>query len=169
MSTVHYCFIARDSDMIVFECLVTKDLKQPQLKSISVEILTRKEKEYASTLQRMNSSTASALDPEQGEDIMLFKEPCPQITGGVEIHVLLQQGVWFGIFTEVKYNEAKAKGFLQQLHKEMDKLYKGNLAFMRRQGNLKPNVYDKPFKASFQKTLDNNATGISSKNLNAAQ
>ena len=146
MSTVHYCFIARDSDMIVFECLVTKDLKQPQLRTISVDLITLKEKENASTLTRMNSSTASALDAEQGEDILLWTEPCPQITGGVEIHVLLQQGVWFGIFTELKYPDAKAKGFLQQLHKEMDKLYKGNLPFMRRQGNLKPNVYDKPFK-----------------------
>ena len=89
MSTVHYCFIARDSDMIVFECLVTKDLKQPQLRTISVDLITLKEKENASTLTRMNSSTTSALDAEQGEDILLWTEPCPQITGGVEIHVLL--------------------------------------------------------------------------------
>lgn len=50
----------------------------------------------------------------------------------------------------------------------MGKLYKGNLQFIARQGNLKPNVYDKVFKASFNKVLDNFKTGIESKNLNAA-
>lgn len=34
---------------------------------------------------------------------------------------------------------------------------------------MKPNVYDKVFKANFQKVLDNNETGIKSTNLNLAQ
>ena len=48
-------------------------------------------------------------------------------------------------------------------------MYKGNIAFMRRQKNLAPNCLDKPFKPMFTKTIDNNATGIKSTNLNAAQ
>ena len=50
----------------------------------------------------------------------------------------------------------------------MTTLYKGNLKFLSRQGNLKPNVYDKIFKSQFNKVLENNKTGIESKNLNAA-
>lgn len=51
---------------------------------------------------------------------------------------------------------------------EMVKLYKGNINFIHRQQNLKPNVYDKVFKPQFQKVLENNSTGIKSTNLNAA-
>ncbi len=52
---------------------------------------------------------------------------------------------------------------------ELVKLYKGNINFIHRQQNLKPNVYDKVFKPNFQKVFDNNNTGIKSTNLNAAQ
>ena len=50
----------------------------------------------------------------------------------------------------------------------MVKLYKGNLQFISRQNNIRPNVYDKIFKATFNKVVDNYKTGISSNNLNAA-
>lgn len=71
--------------------------------------------------------------------------------------------------TDLKYGEDRARRFLNDLHSEMVKLYKGNINFIHRQQNLKPNVYDKVFLANFKKVLDNNSTGISSKNLNAAQ
>ena len=50
MSAVHYCFIARDSDMIVFECLVNKDYKQPQLRTFAVDLLVQKERENKNKL-----------------------------------------------------------------------------------------------------------------------
>jgi hypothetical protein len=54
--SVHYCVIARDSDMIVFEILVNKEMNPRQLKSETMEIVTAKEEEYKSTIQKMNSS-----------------------------------------------------------------------------------------------------------------
>ena len=68
----------------------------------------------------------------------------------------------------MQYPEEKAQNLLDALHGEMVKLYKGNLQFIARQGNLKPNVYDKIFKSTFNKVYDNFKTGIESKNLNAA-
>ena len=41
MSNVHYVFIARDSDMIVFEKLVNRDLNAKHLNQQSVEIITK--------------------------------------------------------------------------------------------------------------------------------
>ena len=40
---VHYCFIARDSDMIVFEKIVNKKLNQRQLTNEAVQIVTQLE------------------------------------------------------------------------------------------------------------------------------
>ena len=116
----------------------------------------------------MNSSSSKA-DAENPDEVMeLFCEPLARITGGVELNLLLQSGVFFGIVTDLNYGCDKSKRFLQDLHREMDKFYKGNLNFISRQQNLKPNVYDKIFKPNFQKVLDNNSTGISSKNVNLA-
>ena len=39
MPGVHYCFIARDSDMIVFEKLVNKSLNQSQLTNEAIRIV----------------------------------------------------------------------------------------------------------------------------------
>lgn len=40
MSGVHYCFIARDSDMIVFEKLVNKQINQRQLTNEAVQLIS---------------------------------------------------------------------------------------------------------------------------------
>ena len=45
MADVHFCVIARDSDMVVFEALVTKSMNQRQLRNEAVEVITIKEKE----------------------------------------------------------------------------------------------------------------------------
>ena len=71
--------------------------------------------------------------------------------------------------TDLGYPQDKAKRFLTSLHSEMVKLYKNNINFIHRQQNLKPNVYDKVFKANFTKVLESNETGIKSTNLNLAQ
>ena len=43
MSGIHYCFIARDSDMIVFEKKVNKSLNQSQLTNEAVQIISQME------------------------------------------------------------------------------------------------------------------------------
>ena len=130
--SVHYCFIARDSDMVVFENLVNKDLKQSQLKDEAIEILVSKEKEVKDVILKMNSSVSSAVDEETKDDSLTWFEPLPRITGGVELHLMLHSGIFFGIVTELKYNEDKAKRFLTDLLKELTILYKGNVKFIQR-------------------------------------
>ena len=44
MSGVHYCFVARDSDVIVFEKLVNRDLNQRQLPNVAVTLISAQEK-----------------------------------------------------------------------------------------------------------------------------
>jgi hypothetical protein len=87
--SVHYGFIARDSDMVVFELLVNKEMNPRQLRSDSIEILSAKEKESKDVISKMNLSTNKA-DSENPADIMeLFCEPLTRITGGVELNLLL--------------------------------------------------------------------------------
>ena len=44
MSNVHYCFIARDSDMVVFEILLNQDLNMRQLQNEVIEMLVAQER-----------------------------------------------------------------------------------------------------------------------------
>lgn len=55
MSNVYYCIIARDSDMVVFEYLLNKDLKQSQLKDTIVEIIGQKEEDKREMIEFMFS------------------------------------------------------------------------------------------------------------------
>ena len=81
----------------------------------------------------MNSSTNKADSENPDECMELFCEPLTRITGGVELNLLLKSGVFFGIVTDLNYGGEKSKRFLQDLHREMDKFYKGNLTFISRQ------------------------------------
>ena len=144
---IHYCFIAKDSDMIIFEAQPDKEMSHAQLKNEALEILIKAESkrdDYAcSTLERISGPKS------------------------VECHLAFKT-LFFGIVTDLRYEEEKAKKVLAALHEEMEKMYKGRLDFIERQQNLKPNVYDKVFKPNFQKVYYNYNTGISSTNLNAA-
>ena len=157
--------------MIVFECLVNKDMNPRQLRSEAMEIITREEKDNEHIISKMNSSVSSSKSADIENPELAAQQWCEalaRVTGSVELNLLLQSGVFFGLVTDLKYGQDKARRFLSDLHDEMVKLYKGNINFIHRQQNLKPNVYDKVFKAQFQRVLDNNATGIKSNNLNAA-
>lgn len=60
--SVHYCVIARDSDMIVFESLVNKDMNPRQLRSEAMEIITQKEKENEHIIAKMNHSKSPSMN-----------------------------------------------------------------------------------------------------------
>ena len=87
--SVHYGFIARNSDMVVFEILINKEMNPRQLRSDSIEILSEKEKQSADIITKMNSSTSKADQENADEQIELFCEPLTRITGGVELNLLL--------------------------------------------------------------------------------
>ena len=60
----------------------------------------------------MNSSLSKADQENPDEQMELFCEPLTRITGGVELNLLLQSGVFFGIVTDLNYGSDKAKRFL---------------------------------------------------------
>ena len=145
MSDVHYCFIARDSDMVVFEVKITQSLNTVQLQNEVTEMLVqqeriaeaqREEMTYHS-MERVTSGTGSAL----------------------ECH-LLYNVAFFGIMTDFRYDKEKAKRFLNDLFSEMNVMYRKNINFIKRQQNLKPFVYNQPFRASFDRVLDRYKTNI---------
>ncbi len=87
--SVHYCVIARDSDMIVFETLVNKDKNARQLRSELMEIITIKERENKSIISKMNSSMNKSIDAENPDESQLWTEPLTRITGNIELNLLL--------------------------------------------------------------------------------
>ena len=93
-----------------------------------------------------------------------------RITGGtaVECH-LLYNVCFFGIMTDLRYDKDKARRYLNDLYQELNTMYRKNIQFIKRQQNLKPYVYNQPFKASFDKVNDRYKTNISMGNVNAAQ
>ena len=93
-----------------------------------------------------------------------------RITGGtpVECH-LLYNVCYFGIMTDLRYDKEKAQRFLNDLWQELNLMYKKNISFNKRQQNLKPYVYNQPFKTMFTKVYDKYNTNISMTNVNAAQ
>jgi hypothetical protein len=133
--SVHYCVIARDSDMIVFECPVNKEMNPRQLRSEAMEIITAKESDNEHIISKMNSSVGSSksTDIENPElQAQQWCEALTRITGSVELNLLLQSGIFFGIVTDLNYGEDKSRRFLTDLHGEMVKLYKGNINFIHR-------------------------------------
>lgn len=100
-------------------------------------------------------------------DSLLWTEKLKRITG--TLHLLLSEGVFFGLVTSPDYDPSKANDILNDLYQEMRKLYKNNLPFMQRQKNLKPNVYDKIFKPTFHKIMNNRETNISRSTLSQAE
>ena len=78
---------------------------------------------------------------------------------------ILSNTVFVGCVTDSSFSEDKAQRFLSEIRVEFSKMYQGRLSMIKKQSNLTANVYDQPFKKSFQKVLDNFNTGISNKNL----
>jgi len=81
----------------------------------------------------MNNSLNRTADNENPQaDAQLWTEPLTRITGSVELNVLLQSGVFFAIVTDLNYGQDRARRFLNDVHGEMVKLYKGNINFIHR-------------------------------------
>ena len=144
MSKVYYCFIARDSDMIVFEKQVIRELNAKQVQNEVVEIITSQEQVPE---QLRDKNTQKAME---------------KITSSspVECHMLFNI-VFIGIVTDMGYGKEKAKKFLDEIHASFNTMYKNNLPYIKRQQNLKPNVFYEAFNTSFKKIYKNYDTGIS--------
>ena len=100
---------------------------------------------------------------------MTWCKAITRITGKlVELNVLLQSGVFFGLVTDLGCPQDTAQRFLSSVHSEMVKLYNNNINFIHRQQKLTLHVSDKVLMANFTKVLESE-TGITSTNLNLAQ
>ena len=55
------------------------------------------------------------------------------------------------------------------MHQAITAQYKDNLEFIKRQDNLRPNIFDKKFAADFRRIYTNNDTGIKQGTINQAQ
>ena len=143
--SIHYCVIARDNDMIVFENLINKDLNK-SFKSQVKGILEEHDNVPES------SRTDYETTPAQGS----FKI------------VTFFQVIYFVCVVDSSYSDQKAMKFLTDLKNEFAKIYKGNLSFIKKQTNLTPNCYDNMSKSNFQKVIENYNTGISTKNIQLA-
>ena len=88
--SVHFCVIARDSDMVVFETLVNKDMNQRQLRSEAIEVITHIERENEALKSQMIMNRSQDPDLESQDKSMTWCEALTRITGkSVELNVLL--------------------------------------------------------------------------------
>lgn len=153
MSQIHYCFIAKDPGMVVFEVIINKDLSsQPstQRTAFRREISDR----LHAIEQQVNNTDASDL--EQGFVIRNTGAAdakvvtCNNFTkgflsGDVKLTVL-SNTVYIGCVSDAGFSDDKAGRFLEDLRAEFSKMYQGRLSLIKGQTNLTANVYDKPFK-----------------------
>ena len=99
MSGVHYCFVARDSDMIVFEKLVNRGLNNTQLTNEAVQLISQQEKIDENSRERFT------------------KERMERLTAmaSLECHLMFDI-VFIGLVTSTGYGDDKAQRFLTQFH-----------------------------------------------------
>ncbi len=107
------------------------------------------------------------IDNEDAKIAVFTKFAQGFLNGELKLTVL-NSTVYIGCVTDSGFGEEKAQRFLQELRTEFSKMYQGRLSMIKKQTNLTANVYDQPFKKSFQKVLDTYNTGISNKNLQLA-
>ena len=99
MSGIHYCFIARDSDMIVFEKKVNKSLNQSQLTNEAVQIISQMEQVEESQRDRFKKVGMEGL----------------AASASVECHVLFDI-VFIGLVTSIGYGMEASQRFLEEMH-----------------------------------------------------
>jgi len=88
-------------------------------------------------------------------------------SASVECHVLFDI-VFIGLVTNTGYGMDAAQRFLEEMHQAITSHYSDNLEFIKRQQNLRPNVFDKKFAADFRRIYANNDTGIKQGTINEA-
>ena len=116
MSGVHYCFIARDSDMIVFEKMVNRALDESQLNNEAVRITSGLEAIPESSRDRYNKVSMESMAS----------------SASLECHVLFDV-VFIGLVTSTGYGPERAQRFLDQMHEAITAHYTDNLEFIKRQ------------------------------------
>lgn len=154
--TIHYCFIARDSDMIVFESILNKDLSaQPQAQRTAFR---REIKERLLELDTQITQNDSG-DTESGSNFALktiegggqdgsaakvatYSHFARSFLPGDLKLTILNNIVYIGCVTDASLTEERTTRLLGDLRNEFSKMYQGRLSLIRKQTNLTANVYD---------------------------
>ena len=96
MSGVHYCFVARDSDMIVFEKFVNRQLNQKQLTNEAVRITSGLEHIPEDSRDRYTKVSIEAMAS----------------SASLECHILFDI-IFIGLVTSTGYGHERAERFLE--------------------------------------------------------
>lgn len=96
MSGVHYCFVARDSDMIVFEKLVNRQLNPRQLTNEAVRI----------------TSGLEAIPEDSRDRYTKLGIESMASSASLECHILFDV-VFIGLVTSTGYGSERAERFLE--------------------------------------------------------
>jgi len=178
MSQIHYCFIARDEEMIVFEAMQAKELTslsqaqraafRREIRDSLHEVVSQADNESSSGFA-MRSAPGSTLEGSQEPaKVATFNNFAQGFMSGELKLSVLSNTVYIGCVTDAGFSEDKAARLLEDLRAEFSKMYQGRLSLIKKQTNLTANVYDQPFKKGFQRIYDSYNTGISNKNLQLA-
>jgi len=141
---IHYCFIARDPDMVVFESILNKDLSaQPQaqrtafrreIKERLIELDTQ-----ISTSQSLNSgdNESFALKVIEAQDggqqkVASFPHFARSFLPGDLKLTLLNHTVYIGCVTDGGFSEEKVTRLLNDLRSEFSKMYQGRLSMIQK-------------------------------------
>lgn len=107
-------------------------------------------------------------DEDEQERFQRVKLEGMAAVASVECH-LMNDIVFIGIVTTTGYNEDKAKRFLEEFHEAITRHYQNNLVFIKKQDNLRPNIFDKKFTPDFKRIMSNHDTGIEMGTIDEAQ
>ena len=107
---MHYCVIARDSQMFVFENFSEEMNKSQQLRFECQQLIAMREKDSQHLIAKMVN-----IDTEDPTEESV--EWTESITRGItaSFHLMLSEGVWFGLVTDTHYDRVKAFDLLQDI------------------------------------------------------
>lgn len=147
MKQIIYLFVARDSDMIVFEQHVDKQVQLAKFSAEIFEELTLQQNEDIEGKQQNNSKDLFVDD--------------------LKLHTHFDV-IYYGLVANNSLQEEKAFRLISDLKNEVVKMYKGNVDFIFKQTNVERNCLGKFLTPKVSKLVENYTSSISSKNLNAA-
>lgn len=146
---VIYLFVARDSDMFVFENHYDLTVQQAKFKAEIFEVLNYYQEEIKDEQER----------PPQHVKSLIFDK--------LQLH-LHYEDIYYGLIAPESLPEPKAQRLLGEVKEEVRKLYKGNVQYMRRQNNLEHNCMSKFISPKVDVIIENYGSVTSQQHLNDA-
>ncbi len=138
---IHYCFIARDSDMVVFESILNKELSaQPQAQRTAFrreikERLIELDTQVSTDDNESNNSFALKVTEAQDggqQKVATFTHFARSFLPGDLKLTVLNHTVYIGCVTDGGYSDDKVTRLLNDLRSEFSKMYQGRLSMIQK-------------------------------------